>query len=429
MSMKTWAMSKVSVAVEAAAFKNNTHFHDKLTALFQAVRDDGGSTESFAKLGMPAAIFEATGVSVRISIIEDWSANMGVVLAQLDKNSAIIPEIRRSIGGDSTLIAVQKLNKNHFTVGVDRTAGKVTGGMSLLTHQLIITSGMMNSEKYTAGMLSAGLIHELGHVYSYSERITDLFTINYAIYSAAEEMFKMSDPSKRVELISEFDKYMGVNIPDKENIVNSSRTEVTTHLCCEVIKQRRNAEGDMTYSYRGFEQSSDQFVTRHGAGLDLARTISQMEKDGFFRASTNSWPLHLSLELFKSVLFVAEMVAIVHTSPLLIIAPAIALLVSRPMDKIYDEPRARMERIKRDMMAELKNGNLNMSRRETILSDLAYLEPIAATINDKRTMWEAIWAYIIPAGNEARKRMEFQQSLEKLTSNELYVASALFSGK
>ena len=99
------------------------------------------------------------------------------------------------------------------------------------------------------------------------------------------------------------------------------------------------------------------------------------------------------------------------------------LLAARPMDKTYDDPRQRMERIKREMVGELKL-KLSDERRRQLVQDIAAVDTMMASVVDKAPWLEAIWKYLLPTGRSNQAKMEFQQTLERLANNNLFLQAA-----
>ncbi len=415
------------VAVEAIDHQGQSKLFDGIAKIIEEVRQAGELTdEAFAKHGLASLIEDACGIAIKVSVVMSPFNGAAIEVPSLDKNHPLIAGIIRHFASNHDLERVKKLNGNKFFGVVDKEDSKVYGVFTKLVCPMYLTSNLLGDDQFSPREIAAIVLHELGHVFSYYERLVDVVTGNYLILAASEKMFKLDSVVDRIEVISEFDKYAGVKIPDKETVAKSNdKGAVYAHLSCEMVKQRRNVEGDEVYSYRGFEFSADQFATRHGAGAELVAAVDKLERATWLNPSYISWPLHIAKEISKvlGLLFATSVPFL--TIPMLACG-LIVILAARPMDRLYDEPHARLKRIEREMVAELKNRQLTTFRREQVLGDIETVREYTEIVNDKRTLFETIWAYVIPAGNESRKHMEFQQSLERLTSNDLYVASAIF---
>lgn len=417
------------VATEAIAHQGKSKLFDVIAASIEELRSAGDfSDEAVAKLGLSARIEAMSGIATKFHIIRAPFYNAAVQPPQLDKNHPMIANILRTMASNEDLDTVKKFSGNKLIGTVDKTDGRVYGGFSKLVCPVYLTTALLEDKTFTHRELASIILHELGHVFAYFERLIDLVTMNYAIHTAVERMLKLESMVDRVEVLSEFDKYTGVEIPDKETVATSNvKGTIYTHLACESVKQRRNVEGDETYSYRGFEFSADQYATRHGAGAELVTALDKIERKMWLNPSYISWPLHIMVELVKVTVYVIGGVLAAKSNPFTLIGTIGILIAARPMNKLYDDPEDRFKRIEGEMVSELKNRQITDERRKQVLTDLDIVREVSKQVSSKRSFWEATWAYVIPSGNAARKRMEFQQQLEGMSNNDLYVASALFS--
>lgn len=421
-------MKKSWVAAEAIDFQSSAKLFEPLAAMIGEIRRAGEFTDAvFAERGMPSLIEDHTGISVKFNIINLPFVDASVRVPQLDKNHPLWANFMRIYATNDDLESVRKFVKGRFSGIYDRKDGKVYGDFTKLTSVVNLSTGLLKNNKFSDHEIAAIILHEMGHLSSYFERLIDLVSANYAITAAVERILKLERNVDRIEVLLDYDKHMGITVPDKETVVTSdNRGTLHTHLVCETMKQRRNEEGDEVYSYRAFEFSADQFAVRHGAGKYLITSLDKLHRSQWLNPAYMSWPLHVTIELLKTVAFIASTAVAAYGSPLTLIANIGMLLAARPMDKLYDDPRERFDRIDREMVSELKNRSLAPYRREEILADLDAIRAISKVVKDKPTLFEAMWLYVIPSGNESRKRMEFQQSLERLANNDLFAAAAKF---
>lgn len=410
----------IPVGVEAIAYQT-TKFHEELTDKVDQFRKAGiFTTQEAAKMGIPKLIEDYTGMSVRIDIEASWAPNAMIRIPDMDKNHPMLNNFYRGWFTNNDMHTISKMVNDKFTGVIDRKNARVAGHFSKITAPLYLTTAILKSEKFTAREIAGVMLHELGHLYTYFERIIDLVSINYAAWSAAERIMKTELDADRVVILTEFSNAVDAKLIEMETMAKMDGKEVIfTHLVCETVKNRRNEEGDMVYSYRGYEFSSDQFAVRHGAGVDLAAALDKVYRSQFLNPSYISWPTHVAIQ---SIGFLYH-VLMASTGFGGALFTAIVLLAARPMNKTYDDPRQRMERIKREMVGELKL-KLSDERRRQLVSDIEAIDTMMSGINDKAEWLEAIWKYLIPAGRSNQAKMEFQQSLERLANNNLFLQAA-----
>lgn len=410
----------IPVGVEAIAYQS-TKFYDELTDLVEQYRKAGiYSTTEAAKIGIPKLIEDYTGMSVRIDVEDSWSPNAMIRIPDMDKNHPMLNNFYRGWFTNNDMHTISKMVNDKFTGIIDRKNAKVAGHFSKITAPMYLTTAILKSEKFTSREVTAIMLHELGHLYTYFERIIDLVSINYAAWSAAERIMKTEQDTDRVVILTEFSNAVDANLIEKETLAKLDGKEVIfTHLVCETVKNRRNEEGDMVYSYRGYEFSSDQFAVRHGAGSDLAIALDKVYRAQFINPSYLSWPTHVAIQsvsfLYHLLMASSGFVGTLFT--------ALVLLAARPMNKTYDDPRQRMERIKREMVGELKL-KLSDERRRQLVQDVEAIDTMMVGVKDKAEWLEAVWKYLLPAGRSSQAKMEFQQTLERLANNNLFLQAA-----
>lgn len=403
-----------------------------MTECFDKIAKAGVFTDrAVAESGLSKIIADRMGLSVEISVDETPVPNAYVAIPDIDRNNPIINNWERKWFRNGDLAAIHKFVNGKFSGLIDRENARVGGDFSKLTVPMYITSKLLSSTDFTAGEKAAVICHECGHIYTYYERLVDMVSANWAALTATERLLKTSRPVDRIEILREYDTALGVSIPDKENTIRLEKGDaIFVHVVAETIKQRRNEEGDLVYSYRGFEQSSDQFSSRHGFGRDLVTALDKIHRSSYNSAYA-SWPVHIAVQAAKVVIFLFVTLGLLQNALFGNIGALINLvfiisttLAVRPMNKSYDDPFARAERIRRDMLGELKDRNLPAEKRRQIINDIDIIEQTMKGVEDKRPVLEAIWAYIVPSGSESRAKMEYQQMIENMANNGLFVQTA-----
>ena len=423
---------------EAIAYQHDSALHNQLTDLVIGMRALGTYTQDIAnREAAETAVFKASGISIRLDIVSSVVPNAGVYVPDLDKNHPILNNYMRGYRANTDLAKVLNFTNGKFVGVVDKKKGKFLGDFSKMRIPVFITTALLSNEWFSPGEVAAAIMHEVGHVASYFERILDITSMNYAAAYVAERILKTGTDVERIKLISEFEKNTNTVIRDKETIVESENGQaIFTHLVLEATKQRRNEEGDEVYSFRGFEFSSDQFVTRHGAGRDLSTLIAKLDNMSLGRSS-QPWVLHIAIQLSLAGLAVAGIVmgsaavgSIIMTFPNiqnigLALLAVLWILKATGGDyvKIYDDPKERLVRIRNEMVGQLKEAETT-AQREQLVHDIAFVtEAMKATV-DKPTWYEFVRTYLPTDYRKEKNSREFQQTLEKLMNNDLFVAAA-----
>ena len=106
------------------------------------------------------------------------------------------------------------------------------------------------------------------------------------------------------------------------------------------------------------------------------------------------------------------------------IALVLLTLMYCPLEREYDEPAARLQRIRKQMVEQTKLRDMTPEMRTDLLNDIAAVDAILKTITDRETFYYKVWKNLVPWGRRQVKAMEFQKIMEDLANNELYVNSA-----
>lgn len=408
-----------SYGFEAIAYQGNSKLAERLTQIINDWRPSCTfTTDECARRGLAAAIFEGTGISVRFEVTDVPYSNAAVELPSIDKNHPLINNYQRGWLSNRELHKVLNFVGGKFSGYVDRKQGRVYGDFCKLTCPAWLTTGLLKNTAISSRGIASIVLHELGHVFTFYERIIDLFNMNYAASAVATRVLKLESDQERIELISEYEKATNTVIDDKEVLIRQDKDgPVYVKLVTETIKQRRNIEGNEVYSYRGFEQCSDQFAVRHGVGRDLQLALAVIERENG-STSHEGWVVHIALEYLKLIgfMFMTGMTCGMFA--------VLVLLCSRPLNKIYDDPKERAVRIRNEMVGELKL-KITDARRKEIVTDINSIDICIKELQDKKTIMEAIWAYMIPSGRESEAKRKFEQQLEALGNNNLFYASSM----
>jgi Peptidase family M48. len=420
--------SWVLPGMESIDHIRNSNLFSRLTAAVRYMRESKDYTvKNFKQSGFNDAIFEETGMRIQVELDPNTSPNAYVYIPEININNSIMQEWTRNWTTNDSLLDLKKALGRTTEALLDRSTSKVGGVLSNLLIKSCITKGLMTAKEFTCEEIAAVMMHECGHVFTFFERMLDIMSMNYAISAVTSRLLNTEDKKLRMNLIHEFDAAFGVTIPDVELLAETKKGEtIATVLISETVRNRRNAEGDMIYSQRGFEFSSDQFATRHGAGAHLVTALDKMMRKYGKDSSYSCWAMHIIKQSTIFLLHIPAVIAGLFLVPILSIILIALLIISRPLNKTYDEIPARFARVRREMIDSLKDQTLPAELRRSILSELETVSNIIDKLEYKRDWLEAVWAHIIPSGRKATSSQELQQLLERLGNNDLWITAAKY---
>lgn len=360
-----------------------------------------------------------TGISITVMYASSQDCNAFVRLPDLDRNHPLLAGFRQHFVGSSVSILEFRKNKTQTLEGsVDLVKGKVGGIYSDLDCEVYLTMGLMETTSFNHEELAAILLHEVGHLMTYFEYIHRTVTSNYALLAVAEEIIT-KDTVKRIELIDATSKHFNYDADKLDGLKTTRSKDVAYTILITTHIQKVRAElGANLYDKRGCEHLADQYASRMGAGTSLVTALAKMNRRSPSRYSTAGFIL---FEGFKLLLTALASFAI---SPLVLV---LILVAYDPTDKIYDDPEARMRRIRNELLGGMKDRSIPKERKERMKKDLEIIDAAMADFNDRRTFYEFLYTTFLPGIRNQTKQMQKQQELEALANNELFSKAMNFT--
>jgi hypothetical protein len=260
------------------------------------------------------------------------------------------------------------------------------------------------------------VLHEIGHVYSYFECMSDVVMTNIVLDGVVKALQGEEKEEVRVRLIDNASKALDATVDAKTLAKYKDGTVIQTALLDSHIRDAISTTGARAYEFRNFEFLSDQFATLQGAGGALASAVEKLAvyyDFSFKKQNRYSW-----LEFYTTI---------VQNTLLILVSPLLALLLMVPgLDEAtYDDPRDRIERVKRQLIQASKDTQLSQVQRDNLLKDIGRIDE---TLSHLRTggqypMLFAIWRTMTKFRRDQRDYEELHKQLENLASNDLFVAS------
>lgn len=376
---------------------------------------------TLSKSGIADLIEKSTHIDVSLTLTEiDWAAFVGV--PQLDKNHPLLGKYRHEYSDED---ALKLLSKGSEVINgwVDLEDGKVHGDFRKVPCTITISENMFVSTKMSDEEIAAVLLHEVGHIFSYFEMLGETLTVNQAINTAVTALFSPNRKADKVKIVDAYEDLRGVSFADKEALINMKHEEgVATVMLQAEIQKSVSDTGASMYDATGFEFLSDQFAARHGGGMALVTALDKIQRfnrDPVYRNAA----VFYSLEMLKTVSFFAAIsIGGAATLPM-----AFLIVLNNPHDSTYDLPRDRAERIKRDLVEQLKNRKLDGDTQLALTHDLEAIEAIMSTMTQRTGTMQLVWKVLSPTTRKQLKKKAAQQEIEKLLNNDFFVSAAKFS--
>ena len=431
----------MKASLEAVAYQGKSGLFLDLTAAMQKCIDEQiTDLKDFMALNLGSIILKHTGMSIQVKL----DPVPGLINAMaypviLDPNSPFI-QLYKELGVGAAIDAQTTTHEKILPLckslrgSIDLGRSRVSGVFSKLPTTILLGTGLWTSGEFQADEIAAMFLHEIGHVFTYFEMLLHTTTANITLLTAKNDINRMKDQEQRLELVFEVAEFLQVKLEDPKKLADpeiSLAEFQAVFLAATGSSQALYGTATTTYSLRSSEVVADQFAARHGAGralvLGMAKLYAQADP-------TSTAPIFLKAlsDSISLVRIVAAGVVGITFSPAvgLIYLGVVGLYAlgwlgaANPELKIYDDPKERLERVRKDLIQTLKTHRFDPKMRDELVREIEDIQQIAKPFNDYRTIMNMLWIYVGANRRQQFRQMRFEQELERLVNNDLFVKAA-----
>jgi virulence-associated protein VapD len=292
----------------------------------------------------------------------------------------------------------------------------------------LINYGTISDEE-----LAAGILHEVGHVFTTFEYLsrtattnqalgimlktmdgTDSFSDRKIVFTACRDKLKLSeDAYKLIE-----------NEKDKDKVTMVVYNDRITHAKSEL--------GFSVYDSVSCEYLADQFAARHGAGKHSVTLLDKLISADMPNESSS----YFTVLLGTTAVVCASFAVLGSVVTVLLILVSLVYTVNKGVDDsisntyldlhdVYDNDYIRMSRIKHQLVQRLKESNVDKEERQTIVNYIEEIEPVIKKYvnKDNLKLRNKVAFFFRPGYKRAYEYTVLQKELEALGNNDLYVMS------
>lgn len=408
---------RLSIGLEAIQVQSDVFFKE-LTLAFHRLRSEkayGG--KALDSIGVAAIIKRHTGLTVDFKVDKSNDINAYVIPPMVDKNNPLIYDWWKPHVENTDVKKYIKVKRSDIIKGsVDLARGKVDGIFSEIVHQMFIHKGLIETNLLSDEEKAAICLHEVGHLFTYYEFLGHTLTTNVILHAATQAFFKSDDVLKRTQILDETCKALEISLDDPEALVKCTNKEVfQTVVLRKAVLEAKSSLGSGIYDITATEALADQYAVRQGAGRHLATGLDKIHRHYGGGPSYFSTAVHVMATIVRVILFFA---LIIPTFGLIFL-----ILLFNPAIKVYDEPEARLARMKRELVASLKDKTLPPQQRKALVDDIDAVDALLKNIDDKRGLMELFYTSVLPSGRRQYQQLRFQVELEKLVNNQLFVTA------
>lgn len=407
---------KLNLGLEAIQVQSEMFFKE-LTLAFQRIREEKAyKGKALSEINVPAIVKKHTGITIDFVIEDSNDLNAYVLIPTVDRNNPLVYNYFKPHLGSDDFDSLIKNKKMDQVLGwVDLSSGRLGGVYSDIKHKAVVLSGMFESRLLSAEEITAVMLHEIGHLFTYYEFLGHTLTTNVILHAATQQFFKSDDKLRKVRIVHETCKALKVDIDDVESLIECNDKEVfQTIFVRKKILYTRSSLGTPVYDLTATEALADQYATRMGAGRHLATGLNTIMRHYGGGSSYRSTTGHVIVTVAKVIMF---MLATFMT-----FGAFMLILFINPAEKTYDPPEARIRRIRNEMMSIIKSPKVLPARKAEVLEDLRTIDLLLKQVDDKRGLIEMFYTSVLPSGRKQYQQLQFQVELERLVNNDLFVA-------
>lgn len=408
----------LSVASEAIAFQNGNLF-SKITKTIEDIRSNvKSSKEKYNPVSalepLKSLIFNETGVSLNFA-----EGGPAVMLPFINKNHIFFDkELFRiledyKVFGDDQIKALLKKQKSAMTVKgkVDLKNSKVSGIYSDVTCIMYLPIYFFTGTGFSAEEAAAVILHELGHVFTTFEMVTRLTSTNFALELLSRSYDSAQTQEQKEALFISFKNEGFLKARQAEVLAETkSKQDALIVFFDSQIENTVSDLGASVYDVNSCEYLADQFATRHGAGLHLTTALTK-----YVPEEGRSLLFYVVLFVFFAVVGSLALMGLVG-----FLFTATVLMESKE-NNIYDNMYSRLNRIRHQLIQQLKEVKLNDKQLVDILAGMDAVEANMQKYKDELDYISKI-AYILkPSYRAAHSQEKLQKFLENMAYNPLFV--------
>lgn len=423
----------VQVSNEAVAFQNPILFKE-LTLQIREMQE-ASSEDLLVHPGaqkLEKIIKHHTRMKVKVEITKNDGPQ--IMVPYIDRNHPLIQQAIRNLVSSSDGIRIINNAEGLIRGGVDLKNSTVYGIFEELEGHIQMPVWSFREAKITAEECAAMLLHECGHQYTYFEFMSRTVTTNQVLAGIAMSYDNAHTPQQREMILLSAKKILKLSDKDidvKSLASSSSSKVVETVVIASVVKKSTSELGSNPYDASSWEYLSDEFATRHGAGVALVSALDKLYRQ-MGHISTRSTGVYVMVEALKIAAMVTSF-ALAATSNSAVAAIAsrilewafgISIAIDSDSDKTYDKPSARMIRVRNQLVEALKNKSLSKTQQKALQEDLAYIDATAKRLNDRRQWLGVLYDFVIPSARRDRSQTALQKELEQLANNDLFAKAA-----
>lgn len=429
-------ISTFNLSNESIDFQTNSTFGKELENTIQDINDNKVAIkklqDSEQKKILESIIKKHTGLN--INLVLDTQSVACVYLPTVHRNHLFLYNSFRDLYDikDSIEIfkRVKEINEKHT---VNLKTGKVTGLFSDLSVDIHLQVNSFFSAKMPAGQITAILLHEIGHLFTYYEFIVRQHTTNQVLAGILKSVINKDNIKTRETVFEKGGALLGDKNAFKE-IVNQDNSQViSTVVFQQHVDHMKSELGIEHYDYSACEQLADQYSTRYGYGRELILGLETLHRMfGIYEGKASNFEAGLS-QIAGVIVMTVGVVFGFAANPLASLFFAGMLVLSlygagaSKKDYTYDVLKVRYLRVREQFIQRLKDKSISQEEITLNLDSLKAIDKVISSIHEHNLPLDRMMNFIFSTNRDVKRSTELQRQLESLAMNDLFAKSAKLS--
>lgn len=306
---------------------------------------------------------------------------------------------------------------------VNRADATVGGFYQKVPCTVGITYGMAKTDDLTNEEIVAALLHEVGHIFSYLETLAYTFGTCFTLFDTVKRLEKAKSTEEKVKIFKGVESATGVEISNQDMIVDASDNDtIAISIFSDIYEQTKSEFGASIYDMRSWESLSDQFSSRMGMTVPLATALDKIMRlsgDTSYSTKFQIW----SGTIVRWVVFV--LVALINPVLSIFIILELLVLLFNPFKAVYDKPGERLERLRQEILQQMKTKNIPAEQRLVLSHNLETITALIKATDDKELYYEKVWLFFSSKSRDQKAKRVLLQDLQSVANNNLFAAANL----
>lgn len=311
---------------------------------------------------------------------------------------------------------------------VDPKNSRVGGAFSEIVNRIYVGTEIALSKRYTPEEVAAAFIHEVGHAFTFLQKLADTVMVNHVLQRSWQEL-----TSNNVDVTTHFileKAAKDLEITNKswiEPVTSDTSKEVAFRILVSAVQiEDRAMDNKRFFTQDAWEELADIFVARHGGARAAVSMRGKSGSTNITRDFGVMWAAAYGLVGAIFLPLIPFIGCVFITGGILITLAGIGI-ASQIRD--YTTFKQSATKMRNQLVEQLKQAKLPKECIDPIIADLNAVTELIQSDQSPEAMTPVLLRFVdmFRRGKmDARSSREYTDKLEVLVSNELFVHAARF---